>query len=256
MLFVDNRSGSKELVKPLVEMGLPVESTVLDAADLYFEGRGVRGAPLSIGIEFKQLGELVQALRSERLQGYQMLKMRATYAHSYLFIEGELLFDKQGKLQRRSKFTKSVVPLEGQMTVGELYKRIQVLHLCGGLNPWWTQTRKDTLQSIAALYHTWTDTNLDQHKSHLAIYQAPTLVPISPFRKAIKAWPHVGFKLSKAAEDKFKNKETGLGSVARASSASAEEWADLFAINDKGQHKRIGLKVAEQIVAFCRGLTP
>jgi ERCC4-type nuclease len=245
VILVDRRTGSHELVAPLRRCGLEVEEVELPFADIVFEGRGVGGAPVSIGIEFKQLRELVQAIRTERLQGYQLRGMRPLFDHSYLFIEGELLYDAKGRLIRRTG-KRSTAVLPGQMSVNELLKRVQVLHLCGGLNPWWTTNRKDTLQSIVALYHTWTDTDLDKHKSHLAIYEAPPLLPISDFRRTIKTLPGIGMQMSLAAEQAFK------GSLRRAFWASADEWAALVSTDEKGKTRRLGMKTAEQIVDFCR----
>lgn len=245
MIFVDDRAGSKELIAPLRALGLEVESTRLDFGDVMFEGRGVKSAPVSVGIEFKQLRELVQALRTERLQGHQLIGMRQAYDHAWLFIEGELLYDAKGRLLRR-KGKRETVPLEGSMTVVELLKRMFVLHLCGGLNPWWSQTRQDTLQGLLTLYRTWTDQDLDKHRSHLGIYSAPTLVPVSDFRATVKQFPGVGIRLSKAVEDHF-------GSLRKAVNAGVEEWAELTTKDDQGKSRKFGKTAAERVVRFCRG---
>jgi hypothetical protein len=132
------------------------------------------------------------------------------------------------------------------MGVSEYLKRTIVLHLQGGLNPWQTQNRSDTLKFIEALYRTWTDVALDQHKSHLAIYQAPTLIPVSKTREAFNAWDHIGYAVSKAVEDKF-------GSVRAAANASAEEWAALTTTDKNGNKRKLGMKNASKIVAFLNG---
>jgi ERCC4-type nuclease len=248
VLLVDSRAGSKDLIQPLVDLGLPVESTELGFGDIAFQGRGANATPVLIGIEFKKLDELVQALRTERLQGYQMIGMRATYTHSYLFIEGELLYDKKGRLLKRQKYTRDLTVMKGQMTVNELYKRVQVLHLCGGLNPWWTTKRADTLQAIAALYRTWTDVDVDQHKSHLAIYEAPPLLPISDFRRSIKTLRGIGMRASAAAERKF------AGSLRAATAGTVSEWAAIEIIDDRGKLRRLGHTLAQRIVNQCEGV--
>lgn len=247
MLLVDDRAGSKELAGPLSKLGLPIELTRLAFGDLAFIGRGEKGADVSIGIEFKQLGELVQSIRSERLQGFQLLGMRDEYDYSYLFFEGPWLYDKQGLLQRRSKATNKPVPLGGQMTISELLKRVFVLHLRGGLNPWPTTSREDTLSSIRDLYRTWTDTALDKHKSHLGIYQAPGLVPISDIRRTFKSFPGLGMAGAQAADQYFG------GNVARACSASVEEWSNIVTIDDKGKPRRLGVSVAEVLWEHLHG---
>ncbi len=247
MIFVDYRQGSHELVAPLQALGLPVEETTLEFGDVAFEGRGEGGKPVSIGIEFKKLGELVQALRTQRLQGYQLKGMRKAFDYSYLFVEGELLYDTKGGLLRRKGKGRVFTPLAGQMSVAEIWKRIYVLHLRGGLNPVWTVNRGDTLQAISALYHTWVDTDLDAHKSHLGIYNAPSLVPISEFRRAVSAWPSVGYRTSLAIEKQFG------GSLKRAVNASVGTWANIQTVDDKGKARKIGMKVALQIHTFLNG---
>ena len=246
MLFVDYRAGSHELVAPLQALGLPIEETTLEFGDVAFEGRGEGGKPVSVGIEYKKLGELVASLRSQRLQGYQLKGMRKAFDYSYLFVEGELLYGEDGGLLRR-KGKRAFTPLAGSMSVSELLKRIYVLHLRGGLNPWWCSSRGDTLQAISALYRTWTDVDLDKHKSHLGIYNAPPLVPVSDVRRAMSAWPHIGLRASLAVEKQFG------GSICRAVNAPVETWANIQTIDDKGKARKIGTKTAENIVSFLNG---
>ena len=240
MLFVDYRRGSHDLIAPLRVLGLPAEETELDSADLAFEGRGEGGAPLSIGIEFKKLGELVGSLRSGRLQGHQLPLMRRQYAHSYLLIEGELLYGADGQLLRRAG-RRRYKPLPGRMGISELLKRLQVLHLRGGLNPLWAVCRKDTLHQIEALYHTWTDVDMDEHKSHIAIYTAPTLVPMNQFRKTVSTLPDIQLKMSKGAQERFR-------SIKRAVNAPVQEWAEVASTGKDGKHRRLGMKAAQRIV--------
>lgn len=246
LLLIDYREGSHDLVLPLQRMGLEVEETTLEFGDIAFTGRGEGGKPVSIGIEFKTFRECVASLRTERLQGHQLIGMRDAYDHCWLLLEGEMLYDKAGYLQRRAG-KRLLKPLPGRMTVGEVLKRVIVLHLRGGLNPWVTQTRQDTLKWIEALYRVWTDKDLDAHTSHIAIYQAPPLVPVSPFRQAVSAWPTIGFRTSKAVEDRFG------GSLIAAACAGRATWADIDIVDDKGRSRKLGTKDATKIVAFLEG---
>lgn len=245
MLLVDYREGSHDLVAPLQRMGLEVEETTLAFGDISFVGRGHKGKAVSIGIEFKKLGEYVGSLRSNRLCGHQLIGMRDTYDYSYLLIEGELLYDHKGALQRRAGKRKLKL-LPGSMGVSEFNKRTIGLHLDGGLNPWQTQNRTDTLKWVEALYRSWTDKDRDQHGGHLAIYQAPTLIPVSKTREAFNAWDHIGFTISKAVEEKF-------GCVRKAANASVEEWAAITTTDRKGGKRKLGMKDAFKIVAFLNG---
>ena len=224
MLLVDYRAGSAELLAPLRKMGLPAESGDL-AADLAWEGRGEKDVPVMVGVEFKKLGELVQSLRTQRLQGHQLLKMREHFQFCYLLVEGILHYDSQGRLLRRSG-RRTFNPLPGQMDVSELFKRLLVLHLRGGLSVITTTHRRDTLQWIKALYHTWTDKALDAHDSHIAIYQPPTLVPISEFRGFFSRIDGLGLRKTIPVEQHFH------GSIRRAVNASKAEWMSIDGIGD------------------------
>lgn len=227
MLLVDYRAGSKELIAPLRRMGLDaVEGDI--AADIAFEGRGEKGAPVLIGLEYKKLGELMQSLRTQRLQGHQLLKMRDTFTFSYLLIEGELLYDTKGRLLKRVG-RRQFRLMPGAMTAMELLKRLHVLNLRGGLmtlTPF-ARTQAETCMQIAALYRVWTDRDLDQHKSHIAIYQAPTLTPISEFRQIVKGFNGIGIKTSKAIEDCFR------GSLRKAANAPRAKWEQIDGISAK-----------------------
>lgn len=244
MILVDDREGSEPLYHNLVKAGLPAELTRLEFGDLYFVGRGIGGAPLSIGIEFKTLQECVTSLRTGRLQGHQLLGMRGAspdevplFDHCYLLIEGETVYDAKGRLMRRTS-ARTAKPLG--MTVAEFYKRLFVLHLCGGLNWHVAETRRDSVQWISALYHTWTDTDLDKHKSHLAIYTPPALVPLSQFRQTVGTLPGVARAFSQGAETKF-------GSIYRAITASTEEWASVESTDGDGKTRRLGTSNAQKV---------
>jgi ERCC4-type nuclease len=248
VLFVDPRSGSKELVRPLSKAGLPVDaSTQLEAGDLFFVGRGDKGAATTIGIEHKKVADLIASLRTGRLQGVQLPGMRAAeagatplYDYAYLMVEGEITWNEQGKLTRRVG-ARAFREMAGGMTISELQKRILVMSLCAGLMPIFTSSQKDSVQWIVSLYRTWTDCNLDEHKSHLALYQPPTLTPLSQFRKTISTLPGVGLRVSKEAERLFG------GSIRTAVNADIETWAALTTKDEKGKSRRLGLSTAIKI---------
>ena len=247
-LYVDYRAGSHELVEPLRALKLPVEEVELEFGDLAFTGRGEKGTPVEIGVEFKQLSECVTSMRTGRLQGHQLGGMRKAYDHCWLVIEGDMLYDAKGRLQqRRGRRRTERAPLAGGMGVGEWLHRLLVLQLCGGLHPWMSRSRADTLRFLSALYRVWTDKDLDQHKSHLGLYVAPTLIPISEFRQAICRWPHIGLRMSKAVEDWCG------GSIQTAANASIDRWASLVTTDDRGKTRRLGEKRAAEIVQFLQG---
>lgn len=251
VLYIDDRAGSKELAEPLAKRGLPTDLTRLDFGDVAFQGRGEGDRPVWVGLEFKQLAEFIQAVRSERFQGYQLPGMRETYAVSYLLIEGRLEFSDRGELTRKVRGGQE--KLHGRMSVSELLKRLFVLHLRGGVNPLMTNTRRDTLATIEALYRVWTDVPLDQHTSHIGMYQAPALVPISDFRQAVCKWPGIGVRTSRSVEQAFVNAYTGKPSLELAVLANVDQWAAIEITSESGRKRRLGHKQAQEIVQFLRG---
>jgi ERCC4-type nuclease len=185
-------------------------------------------------------------MRTERLQGLQVPRMCRVYDFRYLMVEGEMLFNQRGLLLRRAG-RRNFKPMPGAMTASEFLKRVYVLHLRGGMNFLHTQTRKETVKYIEALYRTWTDEDLDKHKSHIGAYQPPTPIPVSEFRQAVMKWPGIGFKASGAVEKHFN------GSLRRAVLASVAEWASITTVDDRGHSRRLGESVAERIVSFMEG---
>lgn len=242
MIFVDSREGSKHFAPLLAAAGLPVELTTLTFGDLMWCGRGEGGQPLDIGIEFKMLPDLIGSIRSERLQGHQLPGMRAAkpgklprYAHAYLLVQGELKYDSSGALLRRVG-QHTWKPYPGRMTIHELFKRANTLHLVGGLNPVFLPTQRDCVKWIDACYRSWTDEDLDKHKSHLAIYTPKPLRELTDFETFIMQLPGVGRRVVVAAEKAFK------GSIRRAVNATEAEWAALESIDDHGKPRKFGAK--------------
>lgn len=243
MIFVDNRAGSCELVKPLTNLGLPVEEMLLDFGDVFFTGRGEGGAPVQIGIEHKKIADLIASMQSGRLQGHQLPGMLQLYDRSWLIIEGDWEQDTQGRVSMwKGKKRK---PLAGVSSAVELEKRILTLETRGGFRVRICPHRRDTLRFICALYRYWTDVDLDEHKSHLAIH-APDLdrglqIPISDFRRIVSQIPGIGLTTSQAVERRFES------SFRRMMLATEKDWAEIDVNN-----KRLGASRARKIMEALR----
>src|SRR5579859_1303291 len=250
MMFIDSRAGSIDLYASMQKANLPVQLADPDLpyGDVYFVGRGIGGTGLNIGIEHKTVSDVINSIQTNRLQGHQLQGMREAeegaapfYDHCWLIIEGKPSYDRQGMLiHRRGGKT-----FRMGMTINELYKRLTVLHLCGGLNWLWFQTRRDTVKWIDAFYHTWTDKDLDQHKSHLGLYEAPTLIPVSQTVRTLATLPGVGLKVAKAAEKEF-------GSIKAAIMGCPQQWAKIETTDDRGKKKQFGLSHANRLVEAIR----
>lgn len=251
-LYIDSRAGSKELIRPLTEYGLPVEETTLEFGDLAFKGRGVGGAPLLIGVEHKRLSDLVQSLGG-RLPGHQLPGMIEHYDRPYLCIEGDWSGDEHGRTTVwRGKGARK--PLRGAPQAVDLEKRILTLETRGGLRVRNCLTRRDSLRFLIALYRFWTDKDLDEHKSHMAIYAPDFDDEVrgnqpSDFRKALSVMlPGVSGAVSKAVEEQVAHID-GLRNKLKVVLAWKEShWANLQTCSDKGKLRRLGESRAHDIM--------
>ncbi len=237
-LYVDPRAGSKELTAPLTALGLPVEQKEMEFGDLCFVGRGVKGAPLSIGVEYKKLPDLVQSLANDRLAGHQLPGMMQSYDRAYLLVEGEWWCGSQGEVVYHAE-GKRARKMHGAPPAVELRKRLLTLSHCGGLTLIESTSARGTHERIYALYRFWTDTDMDKHKSHLAIaadVDSRILTPTSPFRKKIRGFEGIGFALGLALEPVCKGKvREGLMRL------TIEELADVQTRDEAtGKLRRLG----------------
>ncbi len=247
MILIDAAVGSNEFEEPLRKLGLPVACTHLESGDFAFMGRGEKGAPLYIGIEFKKIGELAQSLNTERLAGHQLLEMVQHYDRRYLIIEGDYHSDAEGNtVVFRGKGAPSRLPGAPPFVV--LEQRLFNLQTRGGLLTKHTTSRSNTLRVILAWYRYWTDKDLDDHKSHLAVY-APDIdgelfAGVSGFRKAVKVLcPGIGDKGTKAVEQAVMGE--AQGSMKMLCDWSIDELAGLEMPSGKGGAvKKLGRKRA------------
>jgi ERCC4-type nuclease len=244
MIFVSPEQGSADLEAPLLKIGLPVEVVKLSYADVEWTGRGIKGAPVQIGVEVKRLGELTSDY--DRFAGEQLPKMTDNYDVRYLLYEGEWKQDRKGDLLKVGLGGR-VRRHHGQSSAHALRKKLLTLEHCAGMHRIQTKDQADTVRWLEALYRFWTDDDLDEHKSHLVIYHPVSVIPLSDEARAMAAWPGVGHKRARAVERAFR------GSIRLASSAAVEDWAAIVTVDEKGAQRRIGEATARKIVAFLRG---
>ena len=241
MILIDRRVGSNDLLTPLKAAGFDAQLVELAFGDIAFEGKGLNGTPLNVGVELKRLGDLVSSLRTGRLAGHQLPGLLRTYDYAWLLVEGQWEQNTKGQVLTQKRRMGIWTPMKGGMSASELDKQLLTLELCGGLHVTHTHTRADTVRFLGNLYRWWTDRALDGHTSHLALHVPPTVYAISPFRAAVCNWPGIGVKTSRAVEQRF-------GTIRSAAAASVEEWAAITAGD-----RKLGKKTAERIVHFLRG---
>lgn len=221
MLLIDSRAGSKELYMPLVQLQLEVQMTTLGFADVAFIGNGPSG-PMTIGIEHKKIGDLVQSLMTGRLQGHQLPGCITQYDRSWLIVEG---------LWRTSERTGLV-----EAWYGNRYQQVQPAIMGRGLNGWLftvelrggmkvvcTRDREDSVEYIAALYRWWTDKEWHEHRGHLALYLPPDA---ALFYKPTLV-QQVAALLPGIGEDKSAVVDRHFGTVLEMACAGASTWQSI-----------------------------
>lgn len=258
-VWVDSRTGSRELLTGLRRQGLTAELTTLDAADFAFTGNGPAGE-CQVGIERKALGDLVSSLRSGRLQGRsadersQLDRLHKTYDVVWLLVEGVYTTDRQGSLvsgRRR---------LSGGYSEDSLTKALLTLELRGGLHIHQTTGPQHSARWLASLFRWWTDKAWDKHSTLHAPMKRESVVPLSEFREAVLAMrlPGVGIAASLAVEKacmlyisaESRNDHPSLTSMLN---MTEFQWAQLEVLTPAGP-RRLGGAKASRIVEAIRRL--
>lgn len=236
MLLVDDRIGSKDLLAPLQRFGVPAMTAHLEFGDFAFEGRGAGGKPVTIGVELKRAQDMLNSRFSGRLAGHQLEGLLNTYQRVWLVTEALWRASREGVLEtwQFKKGRPGWYPLKvgaRAFMMRDLEKAILTYTIRGGMHYWHCSNKDDTVLFLSCLYHWWVDKDLDEHKSHLALYQQDLdkslLVKPSQFRMTVATLPGVGMKKSYAVERHFG------GSLARAITAPASEWAEIEGIGMK-----------------------
>lgn len=243
--------GSREFEAPLRRMGVPARVCALSCGDFAFYGHGPDGV-VRVGVERKQIGELVGEASRRRFVGRQLPRMVKKYDFCFLIVEGLTRFDgaegilQQGKTFRAKSGKDMTIWMDagwqGSATYERFVKELLTVRLRAAFHVLTTTTASDTALVLHALYR-WFQKEWDSHTSHLAVEQtAPDglILTERTFRRQTFAqWPGIGWKRSAQVSAYFP-------SVAAAVSASEEEWMEALRI--KG-----GRKIVRTLRAMLHG---
>ncbi len=256
MIWVDYRQGSAELLEPLRKAGIRAEETTLNAADFAFTGNGPDG-DVEVGIERKVLRDLVDSLKTGRLQGMQtesgnggqIGRLVETYDYAWLLVEGAWTVDKQGRLcQRRHHNT--LRPVGGSEDM--LVKRLMSLELLGGLRVKQTANARETVRWLVSLYRWFTDKDWHQHGTLNAVSRPQQGIQanrLSRFQEMLLPLPGVGFAVARAIEQLL----SGTDKLGQLRSLSISTLAEL-PIETPAGPRMLGRSKAEKIVIAIRSL--
>lgn len=87
MILVDDRTGSKELLPLIQNIGVKCELTRLEYGDAAFEGNGPNGY-ITFGVERKTLHDMLACIEDARYAAHQRPGMLMLYSKSFLCLEG------------------------------------------------------------------------------------------------------------------------------------------------------------------------
>ncbi len=241
MIYIDNRTGSKDL-KPYIPDSILVH---LDSADASFEGEGPQGTVISVGIERKRIGDLLNSIATGRLSAEQLPKMLDTYQYNYIVVEGVWRRDKHDDtlwISTDGGHTYKTPHGRQRWTMEGVYHYLSTLQVIVNIRLFQTRTARDTAHLITYLY-SWWQKPWEKHKSHLALHKGQRLwntprelsfvdctgiTKPSLARRIAAELPGVGVDRSRDVADYFIAKCTSVeDAVCYMFEATEEEWRSI-----------------------------
>lgn len=238
--LVDDRAGSADLMR-YEPVRLIAELTRLDSADVCICGNGPDG-PLLVGVELKNIFDVVSSAETGRLQATQIPAMLDTYQVNWLLYYGLYRVDNKGYLQVRRGNEWRAMRL-GSRPVPYGYVEGLVFDLAMlNVNTRHVVDMREAAIWIAAL-HRWWSKPWDRHKAMRVIDKSQSGVSLMPeMSEEVKqrcrtaaTLPGVGFERAIAAANHFT-------SVREMINADAVEWAKV-----PGVGKTIAKTVVEAV---------
>ncbi len=236
---LDSRIGSKHLERALVGLGLPVSVLMLDSADAAFLGNGPEG-PVMVGIELKNLNDLLQSMRSGRLVG-QLIRMLDDYEFCWLYVQAEYRPSPEtGRLQVKRRTWEDYFSGERGWMHREVDNYLTTLEVMVGVRMQTTTGSGHTAACMANLYRWWQKDWKDHHAHEaydesrrpgtLVELKAPTLC-----HEVAHKLPGLGYRKAQRAAQTFKSTRAMVN-------ASPEDWLAI-----EGVGKKIAARIDKEL---------
>lgn len=240
---VDTRAGSQEYLAPLQALGIPAEPAQLPAGDVSWIGRGVKGAPIPVGVEIKKWSDLLTCVRDGRFAD-QLKKMNDVYQVKWLLIEGPWRVDHEGfvELPTLEGFWRRA---DGHYRIQEVYSWLFTMVQCGGILLWVSPSQSYSVAWLRSLWLWWTGKDYEEHRAHLDWYRPP-LPPTpwisepQPVQIVARVFPGIGSHLCALVSEEFPSVEEMV-------TASPERWQKV-----EGIGKKLATKVREFLTRRSR----
>ncbi len=252
LLYIDPRAGSKTLLDRFQGES---EEMLLSGGDIAFWGVGPDDEPWWIGLEYKQIDDLIACVKSGRFTGTQLPEMMRMYDQSFLLIEGIL---------RPDRHTGQLVRYRGKASYGlglsfkaydSYLTSIAVFSALAGKScvVKYAATDFETVQIIRDIYDLF-QKPWDQHKAisrpdrtkiqrvsyDLEVMQIAPGDPDYPkhvLRKAVFQVDRIGWDVAGRIAEKF-------GTLENALAASQKEWQTI---------EHVGLVMADRVYRAFHG---
>lgn len=214
-ILVDDREGSKDLIPLLRSRSLPVRVERMQYGDISFIGNGPDGIPTPVGIEYKQIMDVLKCITDGRFTAVQLPGLLQAYSIQWLLVEGRIRACRDtGKLQRLNLRGAWVDAGVGQRTF--MYRDyihwLQTLQNFCGIRVAHTYDNNETVAWIAAIYSWWCSKEWHEHKSlnvlHVPDISSPgriTYTKPSLIRRIAATLPGVGAEKSAAVAAYFQS---------------------------------------------------
>jgi ERCC4-type nuclease len=172
MIYVDSRAGSKDLAPLLSGRGLPVTLTRMDYGDVCFLGAGPEGEPVPVGIEVKQIRDVLQCICDGRFAGHQLPGLVNAYDQVYLLVVGLWRGNaKTGLLQYRAKrgTWQDLCVGTRKFMLRDLLTWLDTIEIKGGIRMARVLEWNEATIWLSSLYNWW-QKGWESHHSHLAFH--------------------------------------------------------------------------------------
>jgi ERCC4-type nuclease len=238
--------------------------TRLPSGDIMIIGKGPNNSPLSIGIEYKKVGDLLDSLHSKRFQGFQHPNMCQDYQICFLLVAGRVR-EHNGMLQytngSTTKWHDADFGGNFSYTYDAYLKFISGPGFIQHFNLLSVETVADAARQVCALYEVY-NKSWSKHQSFrctqsVALREAKfddnQLTPLVHITKAHQKWirfissiPGVDFEIASALCEKFSN-------IDQICKASIDDISSVLVSKKAGRELTIGPNRAGNILEFLTG---
>lgn len=168
MITIDSRAGSGDM-KDLFPKEMEIAVGRLDFGDFFFLGNGKEGELVTIGVERKAIKDLLNSMVTGRFSGHQLPGLVQQYNYVYLLVEGSWRFNPDSGIMESQSgaFWFDVTIGQRRFMAKEVVGFLNTLAMKAGIQIVYSHDRRESVQTICALYHWWNVKQWDQHISHL-----------------------------------------------------------------------------------------